>query len=315
MKKINRVLFIGSKQLGLNCLQAMVHQDKASFVGVMTLDDRADGRNTFDELNSFCNEQNLPIYVAKNRSDSEKIIQELKPDICIVIGWYWLLSKEMLESVPHGMIGIHNSLLPKYRGGAPLIWSIINGEKEVGFSMFSFTEGMDEGDIWFQHAIALQQQDTVQSILTQIEKAAVELLEQNYTKILSGELTAKPQNHAEATYCAQRKPEDGRIDWTKDASYIFNCIRAQSAPYPGAFTVFEQNKLTIQKAELMPEIFYGTPGQVAKISGEGVVVVCGNDRAIRLLEVEYNGQLVPAQSIIKTFQTRFHFQDKIKEEL
>lgn len=305
MRKIERVLFIGSKQLGLDCLKSMYNQSRETLIGVMTFDDTAEGRNKFNDFNDFCSTNEIPIFIAKNRTDSEKIIENQHPDICIVVGWYWLISNEALNSVPYGLLGIHNSLLPKYRGGSPLIWSIINGEKNIGFSMFTFTEGMDEGDIWFQYEFELNQEADINSVLEKIEKEAVKQLDQNYKKILSGELKPKPQNHQEATYCAQRKPDDGRIDWNKSASQIYNFIRAQSYPYPGAFTTYKNKKLIIWKAIINKSTYYGTAGQVARISNEGVTVICGDNKSITIKDVEYDGKKIEPNRLIKTINTRF----------
>ena len=165
MKKIERVLFIGSKQLGLDCLKTIYSQSKETLVGVLTFDDTSDGRSKFNDFIDFCSTNEIPMFIAKNKTESEKIVKKQHPDICIVVGWYWLFSNEILSEVPNGLLGIHNSLLPKYRGGAPLVWSIINGEKNIGFSMFTLTEGMDEGDIWFQYKIELKQEDDINTIL------------------------------------------------------------------------------------------------------------------------------------------------------
>lgn len=305
MRKIERVLFIGSKKLGLNCLKTMYNLSKETLIGVVTFDDTADGRGKLSDFTDFCSTNEIPLFVAKNRSDSEKIIQSQRPDICIVVGWYWLIGNETLNDVPYGLLGIHNSLLPKYRGGSPLIWSIINGEKNVGFSMFSFTEGMDEGDVWFQYKFELKQKDDIESVLEKFDTGAVELLKKKYKKILSGELKPKPQNHQEATYCAQRKPDDGIIDWNKSANQIFNFIRAQSHPYPGAFTIYKNKKLIIWKAIINSETYFGTAGQVARISNEGVTVICGDNKSITIKDIEYDGERIAANALIKTINTRF----------
>lgn len=303
--KMEKVLFIGSKQLGLDCLKTMARLSRETLIGVMTFDDSSDTRSKFDDFKDFCAAEEIPLLIAKNRSDSERIIEEQNPDVCFVVGWYWLISNKILESVPNGLLGIHNSLLPKYRGGSPLIWGIINDEPYIGFSMFTFTEGMDEGDIWFQYKLKLEDKHNINDVLVEFEKEAVRQLENSYLKILNGALKPVPQNHAEATYCAQRKPEDGVIDWNKPAREIFNFIRAQSRPYPGAYTVHKGKKLTIWKASLNDHTYYGTAGQVAKIATEGVTVICGDNKSIVLEEVHYEDQDCHSTDVIKTFKTRF----------
>jgi methionyl-tRNA formyltransferase len=305
MRKSERVLFIGSKNLGLECLKAMHELSKETLIGVLTFDDRKDIRSVFEEMNKFCTQNNIPIFIAINRADSEKLIMELQPDICFVVGWYWLINDQTLSSVPKGFLGIHNSLLPKYRGTSPMIWSIMNGDEHVGSSMFTLSDKMDEGDIWFQLKIALNDDDDVGSILSKIEKGAVDKLRSHYLSILSGELSAQKQEAQGATYCSPRIPDDGKINWDQPARQVFNFIRAQSKPYPGAYTIHKNRKLIIWKAKLNPEVYYGTPGQVSRITSEGVTVVCGDSRSITLTDVEFEGKEAKANEIIKTIQTRF----------
>jgi methionyl-tRNA formyltransferase len=305
MNKATKVLFIGSKQLGLKCLKTMHRLSPHTLVGALTFDDTNDSRSIFAQFQSFCKTNEVPLLIAQNRKDSEDIIDSIKPDICIVVGWYWLINNELLNKIPMGMLGIHNSLLPKYRGGSPLIWSIINGEAEVGFSMFSFTEEMDEGDIWFQQSIELKNTYHVNDVLNEIEKQVEKHLSKNYLNIINGELKPKPQNHSDATYCAQRKPEDGLIDWNKSAKDIYNFIRAQSSPYPGAYTIFKDKKIIVQSAANDKKVYYGTPGQVARISQEGIVVICGNHQSILIKEITYDGENIKPHQVIKSIKTRF----------
>jgi methionyl-tRNA formyltransferase len=304
MNHTARVLFIGSKSLGLKCLKKMVELDRQSIAGILTLDDSGDVRNAHQAFLDYGKESGLPLYVARNRADSERIILECAPDICIVVGWYWLIGKQVLDKVPRGLMGIHLSLLPAYRGGAPLVWSIINGEKEVGFSMFSFTEGMDDGDIWFAKGIPVKPEDTVKTLLEEIESTAVAELATHYGSILDGTLKPVPQRHEDATYCAMRSPEDGLIDWTRPASYVHNFIRAQTNPYPGAFSFLDGRKVTVLDAVPQDMTYYGTPGQVARITTDGVTVIAGDDRTILIRQVECDGKQMPAGELIRSVKAR-----------
>jgi methionyl-tRNA formyltransferase len=305
MSQIKKVLFVGSKQLGLNCLEAMYKISPETLLGVLTFDDSSDTRSKHTDFIEYCHSNEIPLFIAKNRADSEQIIESQKPDICIVVGWYWLVSNHILEQVPYGLLGIHNSVLPKYRGSAPLVWGMINNEKQLGFSMFTFTEGMDEGAIWFEHSFKLKKTDYIADVLQKLEKAAVAELNKHYLNIIQGKLNPKAQNHQEATYCAQRIPSDGIIDWTQSAKQVYNFIRAQSKPYPGAFTHYKNEKLIIWRAKIHKGTYYGTAGQVAQISSEGVFVICGDNKAIILEEVEYLDQTQNPKQILKSIKTRF----------
>ncbi len=304
MTIINKVLFVGSKPFGLRCLEEMHRLAPGVLVGAMTLDDRADVRSAFDQIKAFCDERGVPLIVAKNRKDSEEQIRQLAPELCLVNGWYWLVGDQTLEAVPRGFLGIHNSLLPKYRGGSPLVWTMINGEKEAGLSLFSFTRGMDEGDIWAQAAVPIEREDYISDVLCKLEEKAVEILREKYLAILDGKLVPVPQDPSGVTYCAMRSPEDGLIDWNKPAEAIYNFIRAQSEPYPGAFTFLEGKKLVIWRARPEKVTYYGTPGQVARISPDGVTVIAGDNAPLILEAVELEGVKGPAASLIKSVKAR-----------
>lgn len=297
---IKRVLFMGSKSMGLKSLAEIYSRKPASIIGVMGLDDRDDSRSALPGFKEFCARQRLDLFLPADRRESEAIIRKLKPDLCIVVCWYWLLSGPLLKTVPGGFLGIHPSLLPRYRGGSPLVWSVIRGEKRVGATLFSFTDEMDAGDIWAQVSVPIQKKDGIGEILDRLEDRVRDLFRKNFLKILERRIKPWPQDHRKATYCAQRYPEHGRIDWKKSAAEIHDFIRAQSSPYPGAFTFLNDKKLILWKAAARNMIYYGTPGQVAKIDGEGVWVICGDHKPLILECVESGGKRGPAFAFIKT---------------
>lgn len=305
MTKIDKMLFIGSKQPGLRCLVAMHQAAPHSLAGIMTLDDQQDSRSVFGEFRQFASDHNIPFHVAANRADSEKKIMAIQPDMCLVNGWYWLIGSEALHTVPSGFIGIHNSLLPRYRGGSPLVWTMINGEQTAGLSLFSFTEGMDEGDIWEQCTVKIGPRDDIGDVLAKLEDTMIAIIHDKYQAILDGTLRPRPQDHSQATYCASRTPEDGLIDWYRPATAVYNFIRAQSHPYPGAFTFYRENKMIIWKVRLDNATCFGSPGQIFRIKDRLVYVVCGDNRTVILEDVEQSGQNFIAGDLIKSVKTRF----------
>ena len=224
--------------------------------------------------------------------------------MCIVCGWYWLLRKEILESVPGGFIGIHYSLLPKYRGGAPLVWALINGEPEVGLSIFTFAEGVDSGPIWAQERIPVGPDDYISDVLERLEAKSIAALEATYPGILNGTTRPWEQEHTQATYCSMRQPSDGEIHWRAPAREVYNFIRAQSRPYPGTFTWLQGEKLVIWRARREESVYYGTPGQVSKVSADGVHVVCGDNRAVVIETVEQDGIDMKAHKALKSVSIR-----------
>jgi methionyl-tRNA formyltransferase len=293
--------------MGLECLKRIHALDPDALLAVMTVDDRSDTRTVYDDFVTFSTDNKVKIRVARNRAESENIVDELRPDLCIVVGWYWLFSNEILRKVRRGFVGIHNSLLPKYRGGSPLVWAMINGEKKTGLSLFSMSEGIDNGLVWAQKSVTIGHNDYVSDVLEKLEKNALHLLEEKYILLIRGKLRPSKQNERYATYCAQRFPADGLINWNLPAKRVYNFIRAQSHPYPGAFTLFEGKKLVIWKAHLQTMTYYGTPGQVARVANDGVYVICGDQKPIVLdvVEQEGSGGAQPANAIIRSFKIRF----------
>ncbi len=304
MPKINRVLFMGSKQMGLQVLREMYLLSPETLIGVLTIDDTNDTRTVFNDFQSFSNTNELELYVANNRKQADQIIRELNPDLCLVSGWYWMISKKTLGDVPHRFIGIHNSLLPKYRGGAPIIWAILNNEKKVGVSFFSFTPGMDEGPIWAQGSVLVKKYDYISDVLRKLVDRTIEVLQGTYLQILNGSICPVEQNHGLATYCAMRFPNDGNINWHMPAQYVYNFIRAQSEPYAGAFTYFEGQILKIWQASIFDKTYYGTPGQVARITTDSVYIICGDHQAVILEDVELGGKRGKANIFIKSIKGR-----------
>ncbi len=304
MKKIDRVLFYGSKKLGLQVLKELHRLSPESLMGIVTFDDSADSRTVFKEFISFSKNKHIPLYIVRNNGHFEQTIEKLKPELCFGVCWYWLIHDHILNLVPYGFIGLHNSLLPKYRGGSPLVWQLINGEKKVGFSLFTLTTEMDAGPIWAQGSVLVQKQDYIVNVLEKLEKKTLQTIKSVYPAILSGKMKPKKQSSTKATYCAQRFPFDGIVDWSKSALYIYNFIRAQSDPYPGAFTYVNNKALKIVKAQVHNVVYYGTPGQIAQITKQEVFVICGDQKVVGLQEIEVDGVKSLANIFIKSIKVR-----------
>jgi len=279
-----KTLFMCSKEIGFECLKALTSIDRDSIVSVLTISDQDDARSYYHLINDLCNYAKIPLHTVSSKKESEILIQKYNPDLCLVICWYWLISKEVLDVVPK-IIGIHNSILPKYRGGSPLVWQIINGGHVindvpyVGSSFFTITKDMDAGDIWAQYKIRLDFNDYIDDVIKKMNKKTTSILKEMWLKILSNKHIPKPQIGT-PSYCAQRIPEDGKINWSKSAVQIYNFIRAQSHPYPGSFTMFKGKKLYLWRARLGEEKYYGTPGQVALVASDGTHVICGDNKSV-----------------------------------
>jgi methionyl-tRNA formyltransferase len=296
-----RIAFIGSKIPGLTALEVIYAAAPDSLVAVITLDDRSDVRSCYDQFHAFCAQRRLDFRVCNTRKETYHTLVDLNPTLCFVYGWYSIFDKATLSVANRGFLGVHPSLLPKYRGGASLVWSIIKGEREVGLSIFWMTEGLDEGDIVHQVKTPLFDDDTVAVVLGRLQQQLIEDLGRLWPEIVAGTAPRIPQDHGKAIYCAQRYPDDGRINWRDNAASIYNFVRAQVPPYPGAFFELDSNRIIVTRARLFGSPFIGDPGRVVRI-GDGVSVACGHDSAIILDELLYKGERVAANTVLRSLK-------------
>lgn len=301
------VLFLGSKRMGLCSLRALIQCGASNVLGVVTPDDTGDARSCTVEFSDLCMQQSIPLYVVKSQREADAVLNELQPTRCLVVGWYWIIASHILNKVSGGFIGIHNSLLPRYRGCAPLVWALIRGEERVGISMFSFSEGMDDGPVWGQREVLVSKSDTIGTVLARLEREAVELIAAVWPQIEKGTILPAAQAETEATYCGLRTPEDGRIDWCKSSEEVHDFIRAQSEPYPGAWTTMAGGQtIKIWSSQLRTEKFFGTPGQVLQLAGEEIVVSCGQNTALLVKKMSLKGcEPVAPRSLVNSLKIRF----------
>jgi len=280
------VVFIGSKRMGLRCVSAMHGTGASILTGIITFDDRVDGRHVFPELHRFGDQHRIPVTVTQGNVDLQAAVRAADAELAIVCGWYSMIPAATLAEAPRGFIGVHNSLLPRYRGGAPLVWAMLQGEREVGLSMYTLTTGMDDGDIWTQASTSVGPDDYIGAVLGRLEDACDEMIRRVYPDIVDGAIQPVPQDGTRATYGTLRGAEHGRIDWRQPAERVYRWIRAQSTPYPGAFTLCRGRRLTIWKAHLFAAPYYGRPGEVARGPSGETLVVCGDDRALVIDEMQ-----------------------------
>jgi methionyl-tRNA formyltransferase len=254
----------------------------------------------------------MKLIVENSATSTKKMLMSYDFDIGFVCGYYSLIDKETLSYVPNGLWGAHNSLLPKYRGGSPLVWSIINGDALVGCSVFKISERMDAGDLLLQIQVTNEISDDIQSLINKIEDNLLAELPKKWSNLINGEACLSSQAEENATYCGQRTEEDGLIDWKKPAVDIHNFIRAQSAPYPCAYTFLLDRKVLILKSKPSHFIYDGTPGQILRRSANSIFVACGNRTAIEILEVAINEKLGVPAAFIRSVKQRFLNKSLIK---
>jgi methionyl-tRNA formyltransferase len=257
------------------------------------------------EFKQYAAQNDLKMLVASSGPAATETVLETCPDIVFLCGWYWLLDSRLISSVPLGVFGTHPSLLPRYRGGSPLVWSIINGDSEVGATVFRLSEGMDDGDILLQVRVVNDATDSVATILQKLSDELVKTMPEYWSKLISGSAELVPQDETFASYCGQRLPCDGLIDWGKPAKEVHNFIRAQTAPYPGAYSFLEGRKICILRTETDNRVYYGTPGQVLVRGDTHVIVACGQATAIRICGASVEGIQQAPPAIIRSISHRF----------
>jgi len=252
------VIFFGATKLGFECCKAIIDEgvvvdaiftiEKEYSIKYKSNYEKIKMTNVlFEDFSYFNLTYNIPVInFINNKSDQYiEYINDIKPDLIIVIGWYYNIPNAILSIPNKGSIAIHASLLPKYRGNAPLVWAMINGEKQTGVSLFFLEGDIDSGDIIAQKSFQINDNDTIKNVLKKAEKASIMLIKKYIKTILTLEIQRHKQKHSEATYYPKRTPKDGEIDWSWDNDRINRFIRAQTRPYPGAYTFINGKKITI----------------------------------------------------------------------
>lgn len=269
------IVFFGATDTGWHCLDNMI---KAGLPvrGIVTGTPEFEisyARNKVRNLRhrsfqNFQQERGIPVLTFLRRFD-EAILQTLagwQPELFVVAGWYHLIPGRVRALAPLGAVGIHWSLLPKYRGGSPLVWAMINGETKTGASLFYLEEAVDAGKIVAQAAVPIGEHEEVSDLIVKLNEVSGRLVVEHIPRILRGTAGAWAQNEASATFFPPRAPEDGKIDWRWPGRRIYDFIRAQSPPYPCAFTHYRRHKIRIAKAALHPQ-----PGVHVRVeAGDGL---------------------------------------------
>lgn len=297
-------VFIGSKSLGLSIFKSIYAVSQHLKWIVIHPDDSQDKRSDlkgFQDLARLCD---IDILVASSAHAAKQMIKDFEPDIGFVCGWYWLIDSETLSVFPKGLWGIHNSLLPKYRGGAPLVWSILSGDSHVGSTVFKISEGMDDGDILHQVKIEVLQDDNVGTLLLKIENDLVESVPGKWLDLVSCRADLMSQSNADATYCGQRIESDGVINWSIPAKDVHNFIRSQSPPYPCAYSFLNGSKIRFVDSSVAEGIYFGTPGQIIFRKKEFVVISCGQNTAIEIRNVVVDDVELSAYKAFKSSKDR-----------
>ena len=281
-----RVIFMGTPDFAVPCLERIAEAGH-EIVGVFTQPDKPVGRKqelTPPDVKVCAQKLGLTVYQPKTLRNGEafEMIKSLSPDVIVVAAYGKILPKEILDFPRFGCINVHGSLLPKYRGAAPIQWSVINGDHETGVTIMQMNEGLDTGDILFSRAIPIGIEDTALSMFEKLSALGADMAVEALDKLEKGELTPTPQDESLSSYAPMLNKEISLIDWSKSGAQVHNLIRGLYS-WPIAHTFLNGKKLKIFSSS--PCEKGGTSGEV--IDTDPLTVACGSGSVIiRELQLE-----------------------------
>jgi UDP-4-amino-4-deoxy-L-arabinose formyltransferase/UDP-glucuronic acid dehydrogenase (UDP-4-keto-hexauronic acid decarboxylating) len=293
-----RAVVFAYHNLGVTGIEALLRHG-FEVAAVFSHEDDPKEEVWFKSVKKFCQEHRLPVFCPEDVNRPEEIarIRALQPDIIFSFYYRQMLSPAILEIPPQGCLNLHGSLLPKYRGRAPVNWALIHGEKETGVTLHYMLAKPDAGDIVGQRQVVITVEDTALTLYLKMEPAAAGLLDQVLPKIQAGQAPRLPNRIAEGSYFGGRRPEDGKIVWTRSAWEIYNLVRALTRPYPGAFGMLEGEKFLVWRAKPAASDYVLAPGEIALIEVKALVGTGSGE--IELLEAEYRGRTLQGSDLLK----------------
>ncbi len=280
---------MGTPEFAVPCLKALIESED-EVVAVVAQPDKPKGRGrklTPPPTKVLAEEHNILILQPDKIKTQEFLeeLNELRPDLICVTAYGKILPKDILELPTHDCINVHASLLPKYRGAAPINWAIVRGEKETGITTMLMDVGMDTGDMLLKQELQIEDQDDAGVLSEKLSNMGGKLLIETINHLKEGKLKPVKQDESQATYAPMLKKSDGEIDWGKPALELWNLIRGMN-PWPGTFTSFEGKSLKIFKTQVIEG--QGKPGEILE-SGSGVLRVATGQGALDILELQIEG--------------------------
>ena len=283
---------MGTPQAAVPALERLTN-DGHEIVAVYTQPDKPKGRGnklTASPIKEFALRNDLRIFQPTKIKTPEalEIFQSQRADVAIVVAYGRILPQTFLEAFPRGAINVHFSLLPKYRGAAPVNWAIANGEEKTGVTTMQMDAGLDTGGILLQRETEIAADETAIELMSRLSLLGADLLSE--TLAMRDELTVQPQNERMATLAPIMSKEDGAIEWDRPAREIANRVRGFQ-PFPTSFTTYQDKKLTIWTAKQV-DVQRETidDGQIIEAKGDELLVACGNQTILRVKELQIEGK-------------------------
>ncbi|MCR4405610.1 MAG: methionyl-tRNA formyltransferase [Anaerolineae bacterium] len=289
---MERIVFMGTPRFAVPTLEALATQASYELVCVVTQPDRPAGRGrklVASPVKEAALARGLPVWqpaTLRNPQAVEKL-RALSPTLIVIAAFGQILRPDVLAIPPKGCLNVHASLLPRWRGAAPIPAAILAGDKETGVTIMLLDEGMDTGPILAQTPLSIDPADTAGSLTERLAVLGADLLIQTLPRWLAGEIQPRPQDHSQATMCRPLRKEEGWLDWTRPAGQLSRQVRAYN-PWPGAYTMWQGQRLKVLRAALVEWHGAQPPGQVITLP-EGTAVTTG-EGALLLFEVQLAGK-------------------------
>jgi methionyl-tRNA formyltransferase len=294
-----RILFFGYSEVGFDCLSLLLERGD-NLIALITHEDNPNEKIWFKTPAVAAREKNIPVFTpdSVNNPEWREKIAALKPDLILSVYYRHMIGTTILALPPLGAWNMHGSLLPKYRGRAPINWAVLHGESRIGMTLHRMVKSADAGAIVDQEGVEIGPRDTAEQAFRKVMPCARRVLARQIDALLAGTGKETPQDESQANTFGGRRPEDGRIIWTQTSQQIFNLIRAVTDPYPGAFAEVGAARLMVWWAEIdspaTTKRQRGAPGEILSISP---LVVATGDGAIELTKTEWRGGPVPTLQV------------------
>ncbi|WP_195939829.1 methionyl-tRNA formyltransferase [Romboutsia sp. 1001713B170131_170501_G6] len=287
-----RIVFMGTPEIALGCLQKII-DEKHEVIGVVTQPDKPQNRGKklgMPPVKELALKYDIPVYQPLKARDEEfvNVLKELNPDVIVVVAYGQILPKSILDIPKFGCINVHVSLLPKYRGAAPINWVIINGEEKTGVTTMYMDEGLDTGDMILQKEFALDNEITAGELHDKMMVVGAETLKETLDLIEKGCAPRTKQNHDEFSYAPMMDKSLGNIDFNKKAKDIHNLVRGVN-PWPSAYTTYDGKTMKIWKTKVLNEESQKAPGTILSVDKDGIKVST-LDKVILLEEIQMPGK-------------------------
>lgn len=295
------IVFMGTPEFAVPCLERLI-SDGHNVKGVFTQPDKPKGRGhkmQFPPVKECAVQNNIPVFQPLKMRDGEAmaILEELKPELIIVVAYGKILPEEILSFPKYGCVNMHASLLPKYRGAAPIQWCVLNGEKESGVTSMQMNAGLDTGDMLYSESVKIGENDTAGELHDKLSAIGADVMSKTIDMIIKGELKPEKQDDSLSNYAPMLSKDLCPINWNDSASEVHNKVRGLS-PWPVATAVLNGKTIKIHRTELYGDA-KGVCGEVIKADKE-LVVVCGDSKAVRIITLQAEGKkAMPASDFLR----------------